>query len=95
MISLCLPLSFALSASARSDVELKFNFLDFPFVSFVQLGDRIGGPQQQVFDPMSQHRLGELSMCGFKKLLLHVTEEHFCKSARAREIQEGDVSAKK
>lgn len=55
-------------------MELKFHFLDFPLLRFFfGAGARRAGPQQ-VFDPMSQHGFREVSMCGLRKLLLHVTE---------------------
>lgn len=50
------------SLFVRSDEELNFHFLAFYSASFAQLAG------QQVFFPVSQRRLGELSMRGFKSL---------------------------
>lgn len=69
IITVCLPLWFAVcSCEIRCGIKISFSrlFLSVLFFPFLfDRGDRIGGPQQ-VFDPVSQHRLGELSMCGFK-----------------------------
>lgn len=50
------------SLFVRSDEELNFHFLAFSSTSFAQLAG------QQVFFPVSQRRLRELSMHGFKSL---------------------------